>query len=338
MPRWAATQEAQQLLQKVVAANPKDANSLQLAGELTLNTDPKAALPLLQRADALQPTAHTELLMAHAYARLGQQDQFTKYLDLARSRGPKDPEVLRAVASQYRDEGKYDEAIATLQAIPTKNADAQAELAYTYQLAGRPQEAAALYSRLARSSKSSIGLNLSAAQAWINAGRPDDAKEFLDAARRIDANNYRLHAILAAQAQSEDRLPEAEQEYKLALSNLPASVPGGSAVPHRVAPESVRNLRAGRRRRARQRAIAGSIELQIQQVKVSDEQRPEMLRLRAAVESASGDLQAADRDLKEALSLAPNNVNSLMNFGTLMWKMGQKDSARQTFNHSSGTR
>jgi len=98
------TQEAQQLLQKVVAANPKDANSLQLAGELTLNTDPKAALPLLQRADALQPTAHTELLMAHAYSRLGQQDQFTKYLDLARSRGPKDPEVLRAVASQYRDE------------------------------------------------------------------------------------------------------------------------------------------------------------------------------------------------------------------------------------------
>ena len=60
-------------------------------------------------------------------------------------------------------------------------------------------------------------------------------------------------------------------------------------------------------------------------MKVSDEQRPEMLRLRAAVESASGDLQAANRDLKEALSLAPNNVNSLMNFGTLMWKMGQKD-------------
>ena len=326
------TQEAQQLLQKVVAANPKDANSLQLAGELTLNTDPKAALPLLQRADALQPTAHTELLMAHAYARLGQQDQFTKYLDLAKSRGPKDPEVLRAVASQYRDEGKYDEAIATLQAIPTKNTDAQAELAYTYQLAGRPQEAAALYSRLARSSKSNIGLNLSAAQAWINAGRPDDAKEFLDAARRIDPNNYRLHAILAAQAQSEDRLPEAEQEYKLALSNLPASVPEGPLYPI----ELRLNLyeiygREDDDAHAKEQLQAASA--QIQQVKVSDEQRPEMLRLRAAVESASGDLQSADRDLKEALSLAPNNVNSLMNFGTLMWKMGQKDSARQTFNH-----
>jgi tetratricopeptide (TPR) repeat protein len=67
-------------------------------------------------------------------------------------------------------------------------------------------------------------------------------------------------------------------------------------------------------------------------VKVSDEQRPEMLRLRAAVESASGDLQAANRDLKEALSLAPNNVNSLMNFGTLMWKWARRIQARQTFN------
>src|SRR5581483_10036588 len=69
----------------------------------------------------------------------------------------------------------------------------------------------------------------------------------------------------------------------------------------------------------------------IDQLKVTDEQRPEMLRLRAAVETASGNLEAANRDLKEALALAPNNVNSLMNFGTLLWKLGQKDTARQTF-------
>ena len=32
--------DAEQLLQRVVDANPKDANSLQLAGELLLNSDP----------------------------------------------------------------------------------------------------------------------------------------------------------------------------------------------------------------------------------------------------------------------------------------------------------
>lgn len=324
------TQEAEQLLQKVVAASPNDANSLQLAGELMLNADPQASLKLLQRAETLQPTAHTDLLIAHAYSRLGQQDQFTKYLERAKNRAPKDPEVLRAVAGQYRDEGKYDEAIATLQGLPVKNADAQAELAYTYQLAGRHQEAATLYSRLARSSKSNIGLNLSAAQAWINAGHPDNAQEFLDAARHIDPNSYRLHAILAAEAQSEDRLPEAEQEYKLALSNLPATVPEGPLYPIQLRLNLYEiYLREGDDAQAKEQLQAASN--QVQQVKVTDEQRPEMLRLRAAVESDSGDLQAADRDLKEALSLAPNNLNSLMNYGTLLWKMGQKDSARQTF-------
>ncbi|HKU27434.1 MAG TPA: tetratricopeptide repeat protein, partial [Candidatus Sulfotelmatobacter sp.] len=325
------TQEAEKLLQKVVAAAPKDANSLQLAGELMLNTDPQASLSLLQRADAIQPTAHTDLLMAHAYSRLGQPDQSTKYLDKAKSRAPHDPEVLRAVAGQFRDQGKYDEAIATLQSIPTKNVDTQAELAYTYQLAGQQQEAASLYSRLAKSAKGNIGLNLNAAQAWINAGHSDQAQEFLEAARRIDPNNYRLHAILAAEAQSEDRLSDAEHEYQLALSNLPATVAEGPLYPielrlnlYEIYGREDDDAHAKEQLRAAAAAI--------QQVKVTDEQRPEMLRLRAAVESASGDFDAANRDLKEALSLAPNNVNSLMNFGTLLWKMGQKDAARETFN------
>ncbi len=42
--RMGRTQEAEQLLQKVVEASPKDANSLQLAGELMLNSDPKVVI------------------------------------------------------------------------------------------------------------------------------------------------------------------------------------------------------------------------------------------------------------------------------------------------------
>ena len=41
--------------------------------------------------------------------------------------------------------------------------------------------------------------------------------------------------------------------------------------------------------------------------------------------NSMGDIMdAANRDLKEALALAPTNVNSLMNFGMLQWKLGQK--------------
>ncbi len=323
-------QEAEQLLKKVVEVNPSDANSLQLAGELMLSTDAKEALSFLQRADVVRPSAHGDLLIAHAYERLGQPDESTNYLNKAKSRAPHDPEVLRAVAGQYRDQGKYDEAIATLQAIPTKTSDVEAELAYTYQLAGRQQDAANLYSRLAKSAKGNIGLDLSAAQAWINIGRPDEAQPFLDAARQIDSNSYRLHAILGGMAEADDRLPEAQQEYSAALSNLPARPQEGPLYPIELRLNLYEiYIRQDDDAAAKQQLQAASAA--IQQVRVPDPERSEMLRLRAAIESASGNLDAANHDLKEALALAPGNVNSLMNFGTLQWKLGQKDAARDTF-------
>ncbi|HTS04055.1 MAG TPA: tetratricopeptide repeat protein [Candidatus Eisenbacteria bacterium] len=323
-------QEAEQLLKKVVDLNPKDANSLQLAGELMLSTDPKSALELLQRAEALQPSAHNDLLISHAYDRLGQPDQSNLYIDKAKARAPRDPEVQRAVAAQYREYGKYDEAIKTLQSIPTKNADVEAELAYTYGLAGRQQDAADLYSRLAKSTKGNIALDLSAAQAWVSLGRADEAQPFLDEARKIDGNSYRLHAILANIAEGEERLPEAEQEYKAAIGNLPPRPQEGPLYPIELRLNLYEvYVREDNDAEAKQQLQAASAA--IQNLQVPDPQRPELLRLRGAVEAASGNYDAANRDLKEALALAPTNVNSLMNFGMLQWKIGQKDAARDTF-------
>jgi tetratricopeptide (TPR) repeat protein len=322
--------EAEQLLNKVVNANPKDANSLQLAGELLLSSDPKASVDLLQRAESVQPSAHTDLLIAHAYERLGQTEDSQKYLNRAKNRAPRDPEVLRAVAGQYRDQGQFDKAVATLEAIPTKSSDVMAELAYTDQLAGKQREAAIIYSRLARSAKGNIALDLSAAQAWINLGQPDQARPFLDAAKQIDPNNYRLHAINASLADSEDRFSDAREEYKLALNNLHARVPEGELYPIELRLNLYElDVRQGDDAGAKQELSSAAAALQ--SLKIPDSSRPEMLRLRAAIESASGDLDAANRDLKEALALAPANVNSLMNYGTLLWKMGQKDAARDTF-------
>ena len=323
-------QEAEQLLRRVVEANPKDASSLQLAGELILNSDPKAALSLLQRAEALQPSAHDDLLIARAYSQLGQLQDSARYLSRARSCAPHDPEVLRAAAGQYRDQRKYDEAIATLQAIPAKTTDALAELAYTYQLAGKQQEAAVLYARLAKGASGNIGLELSAAQAWVNVGQPDAAHPFLEAARHIDSNNYRLHAILGNIAESEDRLSEAAGDYKSALDHLPVRAPEGPLYPIELRLNLyeiyVRQDDAEGAKQALDSAAAA-----IRQLRIPESAHPEMLRLRAVVESAAGDLDAANHDLKEALALAPDNVNSLINLGSLLWKMGQKDAARNTF-------
>ncbi len=322
--------EAEQLLKRVVEANPKDANSLQLAGELLLNSDPTQALELLKRADMLQGSPHTDLLIAHAYQRLGQPDEFTRYLNRAKSRGPKDPEVLRAIAGELRDQGQYDQAIAMLQAIPEKTGDVQAELAYTYQLAGKQQEAAELYSRLAKAAKGNIALNLSAAQAWVGLGRPDEAQSYLDEAQRIDSNNYRLHAILGAIAEADNRFTDASTEYKLALRNLPPRVPEGPLYPIELRLNLYElSLRQDDEAGAKQQLDAAMSA--ISQINVPDSSRPEMLRLRAAIEAGSGNLDAANKDLQEALALAPSNVNSLLNYASLQWKLGQKQAAEDTF-------
>ena len=56
-----------------------------------------------------------------------------------------------------------------------------------------------------------------------------------------------------------------------------------------------------------------------------------MLRLRAAIEAGLGNMDAANKDLQEALSMAPANVNSLLSYGSLQWKLDQKDAAQATF-------
>ena len=328
--RMGRDQEAEQLLNKVVTANPRDANSLQLAGELLLGSDPKRSLDYLQRADSVQPSAHTDLLIAHAYEHLGQPDESNKYLNRAKARAPHDPEVLRAVAGQYRDQGQFDQAIATLQAIPSKNADVMAELAYTYQLAGKPQEAASIYTRLAKAAKGNIGLELSAAQSLVNIGQADAAIPFLEAARQIDPNNYRLHAIKAEIAESQDRFSDAADEYKLAIKNLPARSQEGPLYPVELR-LNLYELYVRQDDAANAKEQLDWASSAIQQAQVPEASRPEMLRLRATVEAAGGILDAANRDLKEALALAPTNVNSMLNYATLMWKMGQKDEARELF-------
>jgi len=322
--------EAQALLQKVVDANPKDANSLQLAGELMLNSDSNRALDLLKRADALQPTAHTDLLIAHAYDRQNQPDESARYLNRAKARAPRDPEVLRAVAGQFRDQGKFDAAIEALQAIPNKTTDLQAELAYTYLLAGRQEDAANLYSRVAKSAKGNLGLDLSAAQALMGLGQTDAARGFLEDARKVDSNNYRLHALQGALHESEGNLADATSEYTLALSSLPQRPPEGPLFPIELRLSLYElNLRQDDEASAKQQLDAAMAE--INQVTVPQSSRPEMLRLRAAIEAGSGNTEAANKDLQDALALAPTNVNSLLNYASLQWRLGQKDAARDTF-------
>ena len=74
---------------------------LQLAGELSLNSDPQVAVDLLRRAAAVQSSPRTDLLMARAYQRLGQSGRSQAICWLAPKAGhPRDPDILRAIAGE----------------------------------------------------------------------------------------------------------------------------------------------------------------------------------------------------------------------------------------------
>src|SRR5712671_574200 len=134
--------EAEAMLNRVLAADPKRTNDLLLLGELFLQTGQyDQAIAPLDRAERLQPAARSELLLALTYQRMKKFDDAKRYLEIAKKRSPNNPEVLRSLAGFYRETGNYSAAITALKGIRGPGPDVKAELAYTYQLSGKPEEA-----------------------------------------------------------------------------------------------------------------------------------------------------------------------------------------------------
>ena len=145
----------------------------------------------------MQPGARSELLLALAYEHQKQLDLASRYLELAKRHAPDNPDVQRSLAGYYRETGNYPAAISALISLQSSKPEVRAELAYTYQLDGKQEEAARLYAQAANTAPHDLGLQLSAAQAEVAAGAVEAAKPFLQRAAALDAEHYRLHAIRA---------------------------------------------------------------------------------------------------------------------------------------------
>ena len=322
--------EAQDILKQVIAANPKSEGDLSLAGELVLPSDPKQALEYLSRADTIRASARNELLMARAYASLGDKSRAKALLDRARSTSPRDPDVLRSVASYYRDTGQYDLAISTLKSVSSEAAGYLSELAYTYELAGKKAEAAETFLRAANEAPGQVELQLNAAQALVNAKQPGRAGALLKRVEAIEPNHYRLHAVRAEIARSNRQTEAALREYDLALQAMPASVPEGMLYPITVRLDMAQLYRdAGEPEKAGSEAKAARSALAT--IDIVGAGRPEFLRLKAAGAVGTGDYKEAEDDLQEALRVQPLNSNVLLNYANLLWKTNRTDLALKAY-------
>ena len=332
LARMGRSDEAKRLLTQVVNAHPDRVNDLLILGELNIRTgDIQQGIAVLQRAEAKQPSSHSELLMATAYMKLKQPAKAKELLDRAKRRDPRNVQIFRAVANYYREDHDYKAAIATLKGAPRMTPEVLGDLAYSYELDGQKKEAAATYERAANADPTNIRAQLSAAQSQIQLGDVDKGKAFLAKAAALDENHYRLHAIRAGLAKAQNRNQEAIQEYNFALSHLPEGVPPeGQLFPVMLRLNLSELYRqAGDEANARQQIALA--EKQINGMQVEGPQKAEFLRVRASIRGNFNDIAGAEADLKQAMQLDPNNTNITLQYANLLWKANRKEQARAVY-------
>ena len=319
--------EAQKILTQVLAADPRRTADVVILGELLMQAGKYPdALSNLRRAEQAQPTARLDLLIALCYRHLNQPEEAVHYLELAKQRAPNDPEVQRSLAGYYRETGNYAAAIAALRPIAGRNPALKAELAYTYQLFGKKDEAAKLYSQAANSAPKDLALQLSASQAEIGAGSLDDAEKFLKRAAAIEPDNYRVHAIRGEMARLREDIPGAVREYNAALNELPqapAEGPRYGIQLHMNLVELYKSLHDDA-------AAHRHLEIAQSEINTLDEQgpsRPDFLRLRALIRLNAGDLEGAGKDVDEALAIDAKDPNTLQLDGDVLARLGRRDEA-----------
>jgi len=330
--RMGRRDEAKRLLTQAIAANPRNLTNILVLGEIQIQSgEYQQGLATLQRAEAMKPSSHTELLMAVAYMKLKQMDRAQAMLAKAKARDPKNVAIFRAVANFQRETKDYAAAIATLKSAPRATPELLGDLGFTYEMAGQPKDAAAAYERAAKGKPGHIGYQLSAAQALMRTGDPDKAKQFLARATQLDANHYRLHAIRAAMAKSENRQDEAIREYQAALARLPEGVPQeGQLYPIQLRLNlSELFKQAGNDAAARQQLALA--EQEINKIKVEGQAMAEFLRVRATIKTGAGDLAGAEADLKQALQLDPANTNAALGLASVYWKTKRQGEAQKLY-------
>ncbi len=328
--RMGRNDDAQEMLDQALAANPRSDVDLQLAGELLLSTDPKKAIEYLRRSDAVKGSPRTELLLARAYQRTGDSEAAHNMLEHARSAAPKNPEIVRAVASYYRDTGQYDSAIHLLEGLHSKDANTLAELGYSYALSGNTQASAQSYAIAASRAPRDIEIQLNAAQAMLNAGEFDKASALLTHSAALDPNHYRVFALRARLDATQHRNEDAIREYEAALQHMPDGVPEGVLYPISVRVD-LAELYRDTGDTANADRVTQAATNAINAINLTGSARPEFLRLRAATELAGGNVEPAEKDLKEAIQLEPRNPALLLNYAHLLWMSDRKEEAEKTY-------
>ena len=321
------TDDAEKILKQVVASNPSRRDDVLMLGDLYMKQrDYTSAVDWLGRAEKEHPDSRSEVLLAICYQQLKQDNLASQYLAMAERRAPNNVDVLRTTAGFYRDIGKYPEAISALREIRNPSSDVVAELAYTYQLDGKFEDSARVYSEAANREPRNITLQLSAAQAEVAVGSIPATKTFLDRAQQLDANDYRLHAVKGEIEKMQERDQDAVREYTAAIASMPANPPEGPLYGIQLRMDLVGLDQALDDRNGAQRELA-TAESEISSINPTGPDREPFLRLRSLIRLNAGDLNGAMDDIHAALAMDSENRDNLQLDGDILMKLGRTSEA-----------
>jgi tetratricopeptide (TPR) repeat protein len=132
-------------------------------------------------------------------------------------------------------------------------------------------------------------------------------------------------------ARVEQRNDDAIQEYQLALANLPSSgVAEGILYPIQLRLALADQYREnGDESNAQQQVDLAA--KAISQLDMQGPSRSEFLRLRASIKAAGEDFSGAESDLKEALNADPENINVVVQYAAMLWRMKRPAEARKLY-------
>jgi tetratricopeptide (TPR) repeat protein len=132
----------------------------------------------------------------------------------------------------------------------------------------------------------------------------------------------------------EDHNDQAVSEYQMAIQNAPEVPQEGPLYPVSLHLSLSEIYRRVEQDSLAQKELASARDALNKVPGTDPTTRPDYLRLRALIEEGFSDPASAERDLKEAMSLAPGNVNITLNYANLLWKVNRDQEALALYKHA----
>jgi putative PEP-CTERM system TPR-repeat lipoprotein len=231
--------EAAATLDRIPASSPQDEETrLRLAGQFLAVGRPEGALNELKFAGASAPlSVPVAMLATEAMLAVGKVDQSAAIAEDLIRQAPNDParETLRGIVALSKENaaaarGHFEKALA----LDPDFAAAAIDLAQTYRLEKRLDDARAVFERTLARSPKNIALLMARADLEFAAGKSADAIVWLERARVADqralAPLFRLVGAYLAQKNAAGAVAVARELYAIAPSNPQAVAALGEAM------------------------------------------------------------------------------------------------------------